>query len=356
VAAVAWAAARWRPAWTPRGAKWLLLLWCAVIASILVSFYRGAPPLRLKEVLAQPGVTLVYDATNPRGPRYAALGPEPRFGRPDCAERILVGTRYGSSGLVRLEPRGPAGTDLGPVSDFAVLDCRRKRIIAGEASQPELRFFDHDTLALLRDQTLVATGLKHISELVYLPTMDQLYASGDDTKRLFMHDFRDGAEMVYDTKGFVTDFALFPEANRMVISSWGGQLYFHELAPDMIRLIGEMRIPDFLLQLTPDLDGRSLWITGLFGGELIKLSVLEQKVLARVRLGAGIRFCAIDAASDTLFVGNFFTGALTALDRKTLQPKWSRFLGARLRNVSVFPLARKLVAASALGLFEIKLP
>ncbi len=142
----------------------------------------------------------------------------------------------------------------------------------------------------------------------------------------------------------------------MVISSWGGQLYFHELAPDMIRLIGEMRIPDFLLQLTPDLDGRSLWITGLFGGELIKLSVLEQKVLARVRLGAGIRFCAIDAASDTLFVGNFFTGALTALDRKTLQPKWSRFLGARLRNVSVFPLARKLVAASALGLFEIKLP
>ena len=91
-------------------------------------------------------------------------------------------------------------------------------------------------------------------------------------------------------------------------------------------------------------------------GELIKLSVLEQKVLARVRLGAGIRFCAIDAASDTLFVGNFFTGALTALDRKTLQPKWSRFLGARLRNVSVFPLARKLVAASALGLFEIKLP
>jgi len=356
VAALAFAAWRWRPAWTPRGALWLLLLWCAVICSIIVPFYRGAPPARLKEVLAQPGVTLLYNATDENSSLYPVLGPEPRFGRPDCYERVLVGTRFGPLGLVRLDPQGTTSADLGPVSDFVALDCGRKRVIAGEATRGVIKIFDHDSLALRPDETLVEEHLHLISELVYVPAMNQLFASGDDTKRLFVHDFGSNLETTYDTKGFVTDFAVFPEAGRLIITSWGGLLFYYDLSPATIRLLSEMRLPDLLLQLTPDPDGQTLWITGLFRGELIKFSVAERKVLARVSLGAGVRFCAVDLTSNTLFVTNFFTGELIAVDRATLRPQWRRFLGARLRNVNVFPRSRKLVAASALGLFEIKLP
>ncbi len=356
VALAAFASWRWRPHWTPRGPRWFLLLWGAAGLAILLPFWAGRPTTTVAQVLAQPGVKLVYDATNSSGKLFPALGPEPRFARPDCDERTLVGTRHGSYGLYRLDDNGPRGADLGPVSDTIVLDCRGRRIVAGEANRPYLKFFDHETLALQPAESLILRQFNHVSRVEFAPALNQLFAAGDDTRDVFVRDLATASTSYLPTPGFASDFAVLPEGEQLIVSSWGGRLYSYRWAGASTSLAAETSLRDLALFLTADPDGRTLWIAAPLRGELIKFSAADHRPVARANLGAGVHFATVDAASNTVYVGNFITGELTAVDRATLRVKQRWQLGERLRSANVFPRTRRLIAASALGLFEIPLP
>jgi len=346
---VAW---RYRPIWLPRGLRWALLLAVTAIAGILVPFYKGWPPRETDRIISQPGVRVLYDANDKRSMIQPLLRDEVRFGVPDCLGRILIGNRGGPYGLLRLDGAKIVRGEIGPVSDFIALDCTRRQVFAGEWTSGNLLALDQDRLTL---RAIASQGFaEHLSKLAYDPTYEQLLASADGAKRMLIIDYRNDKKGVRQFDHFVTDFVLYPPADLLITAAWGGKLYFYRYST--LTLIGVDRLPDLLVQLTPDFETESVWVTGFYSGMLRRLDLGNLKYKRDEFVARGIRFLVPGPDGRRLYVGNFFSGELLELDRTTLEISKRYYFGSRLRNVNLDGTRRRVIVASAAGLFSLDIP
>ncbi|NLH48732.1 MAG: hypothetical protein GX444_09020 [Myxococcales bacterium] len=347
---------KYRPAWYPRGPRWLLWLLVLLVGTVIVPFSLGAPRRWPNDVASQEHVRTVYDTTDRRDPFAALLGREIRFGLPDCQGRVLVGTRGVPNNLVRLEPKKVATPPMEPIGDFIGLDCARRRVYAGNWRNPQdtlvLHIFDQDSL-----KELHAINIKRMTrttQLRYLPSTDAVYISSDNSPRLFVYHLATWQTETVDLKGYIVDFAVFPQNDLLVTTAWGGLIQFYQLST--YALLDEIRFADFVLQLNPTPDLQTLWAAGIYSGKLAEISLADHRIRRQFRFRPGIRFVIADPESDRMYLGNYFTGEILALDRFSLQVERRYFVGNHLRNLALFPQPKRLLAASARGLTEIEIP
>ncbi|MDP8223752.1 MAG: hypothetical protein P9L99_10370 [Candidatus Lernaella stagnicola] len=341
------AATRTNATYYPRGLRWLLALWVAMLGSVLVPFYQGRPSGSTEKILAQPGVTAIFDYRQKASPLRPLLGDKTRFGVPDCHGDLLLGTRHGDAGLVRVEGENAAIAHCGPVSDFIAVDCPRNRINVGLWNSGSILRLRHDDLT--SEGVVVTHDIDRISKLWTAPD-GTVYASADNAKRLLVvYPDQDQPES-WEFPHFVTDWIIDPDRDRLVIASWGGSLYTYRLSDR--RLLGQDRVRDFLIQLTYDPAHEILWVHGFYTGRLVRFDLRTSRRTAERRLEPGIRFSAL-TKDGRLVVGNFFTGDLREVDAVTLAGESRRHVGRRLRNVTYDARRHRIIAASALGVFAL---
>jgi len=341
---------RRRPAWLPRGLRWLLVLLPAALGGLLVPFYLGRPAISPAEVVAQPGVKLLYDADDRQAAWHDDLRDTARFGVPDCDGEILVGYRHGGGGLLRLTGARPARAAVGPSSDYLAVDCRRRRIYIGDWATGKIHILNHDDL---REIQTLDSKLPHLSKLTLDSRDDTLWVSYDIGHRLRAYSLGENKWREYEFPELVTDFLYFPGAGRLLTASWGGRVRLRDMPSGA--LLKEFGQPDLLVQLTPDGQGDIVWLTGLLSGRLRGFDIRGSSTVAATRLAPGIRFLAPIPSRSFLLVGNFFTGELLAVDRMSLQTLHRYRFGPRLRNVTWHPQRQSVVVASALGIFALDL-
>ncbi|GEM_PF-6886476 len=345
-----WTADR-RPDLTPGGARWALWLAALSIVAIVFPFYLGEPWGTKARVTAQPDVSLVYDAADRDDPLYATIGRDVRFGRPDCYGRLLIGARGGPNGLVRLANEKVSTAQTGPISESIAVNCTNNQLYVGDWENGSLHILDHESLQ--RVATVAYTRLTRVDQVKFQPDNQFVFMSADNSRNVFMYDLFFRKKEMISVDRFITDFASLSRERMFVIATYGGRLLFYR--HDLSQLLHRLWLPDFQLQLATSPDGDALYILGRYSGMLWEYSPTQRRIVRRRRLGPGLRGIALDERDDSIYVGNYFSGVVTTLRRADLQTVATHRVGPRMHSLHYDNSLRRLLAADALGLVQIKL-
>jgi len=339
------------PAWRPRSVRWSLLLLIGVITAIIIPYSFGSAWSKSRDIDSQPGVQAIYDAEDPSSPLHAILGDDLGIAVPDCFGRILVGTRSGASGLVRLDALGVAASSAQPIADFIACNCRQKQIYVVERESGLLHALDHNSLQDIDERLFVR--IPHPAQMRFDPVTDKLYISRDSDERMVALDVLNFAHDLLDFRSYLVDFLPLPKHDLMVTATWGGWIDFYQLSDK--KFLDRIWLPDFSFSLHPSYEGHRLWLAGRTTGALIEIRLPDKQIIRHGYFGAGLHH-VVDQSGNTLALGNALTGEVLLLDRKTLEVKQRLSTGNDLHNLVYFPRRQSLVAAASSGLWELALP
>lgn len=111
----------------------------------------------------------------------------------------------------------------------------------------------------------------------------------------------------------------------------------------------------FLTGIAVDGQKQKIYVTDMLWG---KVRVLDEKTLSlehEIPLQFGLRCATLDAERHLLYVGNYISGEITAINTDTLKVKQKFFVGSRIRKIYITPRTKRVFAVSGFGVFELKL-
>jgi hypothetical protein len=333
--------------WMPTRSALFYLILVSALGISLYSFYKAPPPDTSQDVLAQPGVSAIFEANDPQSPLAQALGNQCRFIEQNCDGSLLLGGRGKQTGLVLYRDNKTILTRIKNVSDSIALDCEQNKIWAGEFEKRKILELNAQTGEALERYRF--SKLAGVSRLRYDKKRNMLFASKDDAPFFLRIDLETKKTVTTKFDHVILDFDFSTELDALFISRWGGIL--KRLSLSKLEPQGSLFLPDWLIQFQIDDQKLLCYVTKFYGGSVVKVNLSTLEVIQTRKFEPGLRFPILDKKRNALFVANFFTGDCLMLDADTLEPITSRNFGPRLRSIRLSRDGSTLYAPSALGGF-----
>ena len=322
--------------------------------------YSFVFPGHLSQVLSQPGVTAVYDYTNPKN-RDEFCTQTMYLARVPGRQTLVAGPQNPCRRLIRLDP-GPS-----PVFAFLDLGGRGGDNVAFDPTDANLAYVvalsdllkvSVNPLRELARLNLIQSA-RNLNFIQYDPKTDRLYVSQDYGGNIWVVD-RPSFRLVTSipsAEGAVTDDVWIDDVGRQVFVSGTYKVGWRVDTYDLSTLARKntyLRPWDIGFHFsTIDPVGRRAYLGSTTTGRVWVLDLDSLKEKGSFRLEVGLRNLNFDPFRRWVLIGGYFSGTLYAYDPDRARLVGSLFFGKRLRWVQVDRENGKWYVATSVGGFEI---
>ncbi|HPQ69866.1 MAG TPA: hypothetical protein PKW95_12125 [bacterium] len=268
------------------------------------------------------------------------LGTDLRFAERGFDGRLLIGAGRGVTEVATMHVRA---LPLGPAGDNITVDAANQRVIAATRD---------GFLSLLNGGDLgVVTRVKlpH-GALVTRLAPEGVYAL-DEWNHVGLYEPSTLGELKSWRVTGVSDLLPDGEGGFFLSTLWGG---VRRYAADGQIVRGHAQRTGIFHLLAYDRAGGRLFVGNMAGRRIDVLRANDLQRTRTIAVGRGIRNLLWDEQTNLLTVGDYFSGALIALDGETLHEVGRIALGRRLRTIAADGPGRVLAASSA-GYFAVDL-
>jgi len=350
----------------PRPALFVFLL-AAPTLCLNGWFYLGVTPGRTARILAQPGISALFDYVKPWSPLVQAIGPSTFWVTPaPTSGEYVVGTRI-TARLIKFSPDRPERfQSLNLYSDRIIdmIDGVSDAIDFVGPAQPwylgyrsRLAKLDPTEFRFLADTPIprhdVGSGMVNIVRLDN--KREQVLCMVDVDRVLYFHDARTLAPLRrMEFQDHLWDFLIDETGDQLIVSSTGlggSRLRFYDL--DTLELLEETRPGWYFAYMSLDRAGRRVFGASTVSGDLVVVDADRHTVLSRIPVEPGIRYPVYDPHRNLVYVGGYSRGNLSIVDPDGRGVIARYKLGLRVRSVLYSEVTRKVTATSSAGGFEI---
>ena len=330
-------------------------LFSTMVHAEAATFYRG---VSLFDQLRRPDAAVV--ARVPEGAGPLRLLPksagDPRYLLSACRPGTYVAGYRGRDHALDLladgqaEPvaRGMAGAQAG---DVAAVDCARDTVWAGDygsAALLELRAAD---LSILR--TIELPGARPTFVAQDDPA-GEVFVGTDFHGIVYALDRATGrVARTLEVPGGIAHFAIDPRGRRVFAVSGGGHLHVFA-APDWQPWRGRKFPGALLFQVAYDPTLDRVYLSNFLTGMLYALDARTLHVAARRWMGSSVRFLCVLPGGE-LAAASYFAGRVTLLSGRDLAPLGSAYVGKRVRWMALDSSGRRLLTTSTYGPIAVSL-
>ncbi len=285
-------------------------------------------------VAAQPGVSVLY--RNGSGGAWS----DNRFLMEACdPDRIIYGSREIAHGIVRIAPGGKVSGTLAIHTGYnLVTDCQQGIGYVGNYSGGEIDRIDLATLSMLAPVPRVEIGGPTLLQLS--PDAKHLYAIDDstgDVRRIALDTGGVDVELQECLpNGFFADESL----GRIYLASCGRFDLYGAQGGEPLSQIGLRRglVPPFPFgchfhRLTGDPERGKAFVSYLDTGRVYRVDGRTGALEAEAHVGYGVRDLTWDARNRILWVSNYVSGELLAVDPDSLAVRGHVQVGRRIRSI-----------------------
>jgi hypothetical protein len=348
-----------------RAAEFSGLAWALAVFGLLL-YPRGAIvygldfPGYLPRVLAQPGVTALFDTRDP-GLR-AALGTQTMFvARVPGTETYVVGPQKPFTHLGLYAPGPPPRVTRLDVktrgADNLVFDPEDPRtVFVGTVD----RLLEVSTRPpLIRRELPLKQSIHNLNFLQYDSGADRLFVSQDFGREVFVVDrrtLREVARIPCAPRAVTDDVWVDPVGRQVMVSGTyavGWRVDTYDLAT-LARRRTHLWPWDIGFHFsTIDPEGRRAYLGSTTSGRVRVLDLDTLDPVGEFRLEVGLRNLNFDARRGWVLVGSYFRGNLFVVDARDSRVIGRLFLGPRLRWVEVDRERGTWTATTSVGGFAI---
>ncbi len=302
-------------------------------------FYRGLDRIE-RATYEHPGLRALMSLRED-GPGWRQrLGTDLRFAERGFGGKLLIGAGRGVTEVgtmhIRALPLGPAGDNL-------TVDARNGRVIVATRD---------GFLSSLNGNDMgvdVQVKLPH-GALVTRRAPEGVYAL-DEWSHVGLYEPLTLRELKSWRITGVSDLLPDGEGGFFLSTLWGG---VRRITTDGQTIRGRVQRIGIFHLLAYDRAGGRLFVGNMAGRRIDVLRANDLQRTGTIPVGRGIRNLLWDEQTNLLVAGDYFSGALIALDGETLHEVGRIALGRRLRTIAADGPGRVL-AASAAGYFAVDL-
>ncbi|MDP8223233.1 MAG: hypothetical protein P9L99_07740 [Candidatus Lernaella stagnicola] len=306
----------------------------------------------------------VFRFTGQRRGWARVLGGNPRFLAPTCrGDLFYVGTKKGSrSALMVINPASPKFRKVamkvplrGGITENMVIDCRSQTLVIGNSGSGEVYILN------MRDPRTVVAKEQLEGARLNLLRLDRgrnrLFVGASN--KSFLYVLRASNLSEFDR------VELADPVSDMTVDRTGGHAVLvvsedgtvtrtaaNERGNFEVRATGEVDVGKLIYNLALDETGRRLFVSSLFGREIVVLDADTLATIGSFRTSRGTRYMHFDARRNLLYAGNFFFGQLDAFavaTDGTAEKAWSMEVGRRVRYLMMDPIRDRLCFTSQMG-------
>jgi DNA-binding beta-propeller fold protein YncE len=297
------------------------------------TFYRG---VSVFDALRRPDARFVTPVPRARPLRLITKDDgDPRYLLPTCSNGVyLYGARGRGHALELLDEKRaePIATALpgAEAGDTAAIDCARGVVWAGDYASDRLYRLRAADLAVEKVVTLPSP---HPTFVALDSVASELYVATDFGGSLAVLDVESGAlRRTLTVPGGIAHFALDPKGRRVFAVGGGGQLHVFETPAWRPRAV--RKFPGALLfQLAYDETIDRVYLSNFLTGMLYAIDGRTFAVVARRWLGASLRSLVVSrngCGDPVVDAASYFSGRVTRLT-SDLRPRGSIHAGKRVR-------------------------
>lgn len=337
-----------------------LMVFSILVHTEAFTFYKG---ISLFDRLLQPDPKIVK--TIPPGdepvtlPKLAVPTGLNRFGKPlfettdyrfayqGCQhDSYLVGTRqlFGLKLFYTGQAHG-FGPSFFDVGDNIVLDCTKDLLLSGDYGGSQVTRYDPQTLTPRQSWKMPSA---HPTFLELDGQAGLLYVATDFDGSLYVLELSTGRIIRRLTvPGGLAHFALDSEHRKVFAIGGNANLYTLE-APDWQPVL-RIKFPGMLIsQVVYDQGRQRLYLSNFLTGFVQAIDTDTFEVIKRRWLGASIRFLLLLPGRELAAAG-YFSGKIYLLDKETLEVKNSIYAGKRIRWMTLDRLGENILTTSTYG-------
>jgi len=317
-----------------------------------VSFYFdvGGNP----EIKEHPAARMVFEYTSQRRGWARTLGTNTRFLTPSCdGETFFVGTKFSmKSGLTIIDPATNKHRKIrmrGGTTDNLAMDCDTGHLFIGNMGANTIMEIDpRRPQRPVRQEEMdgVRVGLLRLDRRA-----DRLYIATSNTTMLHVlraSNLADigGVEMGKPVTDVIVDFW---KDHDVLAVNMGGEIVRMKARTGKITAQAQVPFGLWVYNMALDGDNRRLFVGSLLGRQLAVYDADTLEEIMRVPVRKGERYMQYDPRRSLLYVGNFYSGTITAYDTLSLEPQWSMRGGRRVRYLTLDLIRDQLCFTSQAG-------